>query len=369
MDLTIVNPRKLPRLLQEDICAACHLTGASPILIRGRTITDYRPGTPLSDYRIHYRVDDGRDDMAVVGHVEQMRQSACYKKSEMTCLTCHDPHQREKPKDAVAAIRSICMNCHEKHPCSLDLAARIKKDGTDNCTACHMPRGDTDIPHIAFTHHRIGHHDKKAAGEQRRAPSLAPVESVHRLSQFDQDRNLGLAFIETASSASYAKQYGVQFRQEGKRLLDGLFSAGMRDPEAMRQLLDLEDRSTLKGPSKYATEIMKVKDAPANTRASALMSLALSDIQAADYAAAIDLLTELHVIYNTSYSLYLLGNCYVQLDRADEALMPLQKALTLRPDRPVIHEALATVYLRLGKDKLAQEHLRKAELLNRFGQK
>ena len=160
-DLTIVNPRKLSRQLQEDICAACHLTGVTPVLLRGRSVTDFRPGMPLSDYRIHYQPDDNNDQMTVVGHVEQLRLSACYQKSEMTCLTCHDPHQRTTTKDPTAFYRKKCMTCHDRAPCKLDEAQRIKKDGTDNCTACHMPRGDTDIAHITFTHHRIGLHTKQ----------------------------------------------------------------------------------------------------------------------------------------------------------------------------------------------------------------
>ena len=368
VDLTIVNPRKLSRSLQEDICATCHLTGASPILLRGRSINDYRPGTPLSDYRIHYRVDDGRDEMAVVGHVEQMRQSACYQKSEMTCLTCHDPHEREKPKDIAAAFRKVCMNCHEKQPCSLDLTQRLKKYGTDNCTACHMPRGDTDIPHIAFTHHRIGHHGRKLEMSQRRAPELVPIERNLHLSEADRQRNLGLAYLEAAGNASYAEQYGAQFQEKGLKLLQNLYAAGLRDPESMRHLMNGEDASRLRGPSQYALEIVSVKVAPANARASALMSLARTEFQNGDYAAAGDRLVEHNKIFNTPDSLRLLGFCYLQQNRAEESLLPLRKSLTLRPFRPATHESLDTAYQLLGNKAKSAEHSRKSQLLTRLGQ-
>src|SRR5262249_27238143 len=111
-DLTIVNPKKLTRSLQEDLCASCHLSGLAPILLRGRNWTDYRPGMPLSDYRVHYQLGSGNDLMSVVGHVEQMRQSVCYEKSNMTCLTCHDLHRRTQPKDLTAHYRQKCLNCH-----------------------------------------------------------------------------------------------------------------------------------------------------------------------------------------------------------------------------------------------------------------
>ncbi|HVS35327.1 MAG TPA: cytochrome c3 family protein, partial [Gemmataceae bacterium] len=158
-DLTIVNPGKLPRALLEDVCAACHLNGPAAITVRGRRTGDYRPGMPLTDYRVDYRFDQGNEQMTVVGHMEQLRQSKCYQKSpDLSCLTCHDPHQSEKPKDWVAFYRRKCLDCHDSHPCRLDEAERRRKQPADDCSACHMPRSGTDIPHIAFTHHRIGLH-------------------------------------------------------------------------------------------------------------------------------------------------------------------------------------------------------------------
>src|SRR4029077_7469854 len=112
-DLTIVNPEKLPRPELEAICAVCHLSGPASILLRGRKVTDYRPGVPLTDYRIDYRFDSGNEQMTVVGHIEQLRQSACYQKSkELSCLNCHDPHTSQKPKDSIAFYRRKCLDCH-----------------------------------------------------------------------------------------------------------------------------------------------------------------------------------------------------------------------------------------------------------------
>ncbi|MBI2808635.1 MAG: hypothetical protein HYX68_26905 [Planctomycetes bacterium] len=366
-DLTIVNPRKLSRPLQEDICATCHMTGAAPVILRGRTITDYRPGTPLSDYRVHYRLDDGSDQMMVVGHVEQMRQSACYKKSELTCLTCHDPHERAKPKDAVAAFRKICMDCHARQPCTIDPAVRIKKDGTDNCTGCHMPRGDTDIPHIAFTHHRIGHHAKKKDADRQRIPQLIPIEDVKHLASIDQERNLGLALEEASRSPSYAEKYGAMFRAEAKRVLDKVYARGLQDPETLRVLMDLEAPISANASGDFARQILKIKDAPPNTRASALINLARSDIQSGDYSAAIDRLREYNKIYNSSTGWRLLGTCYVLQNQPKEALLPLQKGLELRPYSSGIHEMLATAHGRLGQHRLADVHKQKADALGKLG--
>src|SRR5262249_4006137 len=111
-DLTIVNAGKLPRDRLESVCAVCHLSGQASVPLRGRKATDFHPGRPLSDYRVDYKFDSGTDQMTVVGHMEQLRRSNCYQKSEMTCLTCHDPHARQRPANPVAFYRQKCLDCH-----------------------------------------------------------------------------------------------------------------------------------------------------------------------------------------------------------------------------------------------------------------
>ena len=41
----------------------------------------------------------------------------------------------------------------------------------NDCVQCHMPHSPTDIPHLAFTHHRIGIYDNPPAAP---LPSLPP---------------------------------------------------------------------------------------------------------------------------------------------------------------------------------------------------
>ncbi len=140
--------------------------------------------------------------MKVVGHVEQLRLSRCYQASEtLSCTSCHDPHHAPKPAAASEHYRNACLQCHAESACGLDREERTKSPKGDNCAACHMPQVATDIPHVAFTHHRIGIHSETAAEEDDgELADLVPLEDASHLPELDRDRCLGLAYLEFAST-------------------------------------------------------------------------------------------------------------------------------------------------------------------------
>ena len=102
--------------------------------------------------------------MTVVGHVEQMHASRCYRESRtLSCLTCHDPHGEPAAEDRTAYYDSVCLKCHKPEPCTVDPhRASGKARPTIACSATCRVR-HTDIPHLAFTHHRIGIYDNPPA--------------------------------------------------------------------------------------------------------------------------------------------------------------------------------------------------------------
>ncbi|UCE04047.1 MAG: hypothetical protein JSW67_07710 [Candidatus Latescibacterota bacterium] len=62
--------------------------------------------------------------------------SACYKNSrDMSCATCHDPHQKESGDFEVFSRR--CQKCHKLDDCAIaDMGSRIGH----NCVECHMAK-------------------------------------------------------------------------------------------------------------------------------------------------------------------------------------------------------------------------------------
>jgi tetratricopeptide (TPR) repeat protein len=326
---------------------------------------------PLTDYRIAYRFDTEADQMTVVGHIEQLRLSRCYQKAgELTCLTCHDPHTREKPKDATAFSRRKCLDCHDRHPCGLDEAQRLKKEPNDNCVACHMLRGKTDIPHVAFTHHRIGLHPAPAGDAATpaqpatpgRVPELVPIADVSHLSPLDRDHNLGLAYLRVWRTATDPRQREV-FRDRALTLLEGVHETGLREGEAAEALAELYRKQDPDRAAKYAREALALKGVSGETRALALVILADCEMQDEHFRTATELLKELVTLRRYSEDWKLLGVCYRQQNQPREAVAALQQALALRPYRPDVHGLLADLYSRLGDGGRAAEHREKARWL------
>ena len=355
-DSTIVNPARLSRPVQEAICAICHESGAASIRVRGRGLTDHRPGMPLTDFRVDYRFKYGHDQMTVVGHFDQLRQSACYRQSpQLTCITCHDLHAEAKPKDSVAFYRQKCLGCHTTQSCRLDSGKRSAKDPADNCVTCHMPRGDTDIAHIAFTHHRIGRHGTKQIAAAPQPGELVPIEDVSHLPMLDQKRNLGMAYVIVFPHPDHARFADV-YRQRAQDLLEAVYAAGLRDGETLTALATVYQGKDPVRARKLAREVIQAPSVPAEMRAHALNFLATAEMQDSNYEAALPLLEELVSLRRAAEDWRLLGITYQKLNRPLKALAALHRSLAIRPYRPRTHATLAEVYGQLNDVLHAREH-------------
>ncbi len=159
-DWTIVNPADLePRSLREAVCEQCHWQGSARGDQPGRSQFDYRPGLPLDAFvAVTSEWGDPVASRRAVGHVEQMRQSPCYRGSggELGCISCHDPHRLPDPGERVAYYRGRCRECHSQRGCTLTPDQRLARNPADDCTACHLPRARAaDVAHTAITQHTI----------------------------------------------------------------------------------------------------------------------------------------------------------------------------------------------------------------------
>jgi hypothetical protein len=157
----IVNPAKLPLWLADNICASCHQTGDARVLKPGKNLQDFRPGTALDGTLAILMVPPKRDtppQSDLLEHYFSMILSKCYRASDarLSCITCHDPHIQPAKQEASAYFRSKCLTCHTEKSCAVPSAIRQRKNPSDDCAGCHMPKRDVkEISHSELTNHRI----------------------------------------------------------------------------------------------------------------------------------------------------------------------------------------------------------------------
>lgn len=161
-DYSIVNPRRLSRDLQLDLCQRCHLQGIA-VLEPGKTFFDFRPGMRLSEIMQVFlpRYTNSHQQFIMASQADRLRLSACFELSDMTCLTCHNPHVSVEATGK-EHYNQACEQCHQ----AAGQVACSAPDSDSNCIACHMPpSASIDIPHVSITDHYIRKDYRKTSGQ------------------------------------------------------------------------------------------------------------------------------------------------------------------------------------------------------------
>ena len=154
IDYSIVNPAKLPIDKQFQICMRCHLQG-NTVLADGKSFYDFKPGMDLNEVMTVFTARYEDDETFIMAsHADRLQQSSCFQSSEMSCITCHDPHHsvRKKPQNY---FNKKCFSCH-------DTCDDNKNTVNSDCVSCHMPESSSsDIPHVTINDHKIAVHNKR----------------------------------------------------------------------------------------------------------------------------------------------------------------------------------------------------------------
>ncbi len=317
----IVNPTRLTRERQLEVCLQCHLESTShrlPYSIRryGRDFFSYRPGEPLDQYILFFdhAQGTGHDDKFEIAHsAYRLFKSACFIKSAgaLTCTTCHNPHSVQSAEGYLRA----CKACHTS-----------SHNADKNCVSCHMPRRRTeDVVHVVMTDHFI----------QRLRPDrdlLAPLKEVHDTDQ-------------------------TAYRGEVRLLYPP------RLPETPESELYLALAQVIEGAN-YAGGIPRLKKAieikrPAQAEFYFELANAYQRTNRAEEA--VPLYREaLRRQANFSAALNALGAAYLGLDKPTEALVPLRRASALDPTKTEIQVNLGTSLARTGNRRDAIDALERA---------
>jgi hypothetical protein len=132
--VAILNPARFSRDRQMDLCAWCHAGHGQTL----RPSFSYLPGEPLDEYLQLPPPDPGAPLDVHGNQVELLKQSRCFRSSNMTCLTCHNVHRTQHD---VTEFSQRCLGCHKPE------SATFTRPGhplTKNCIDCHMPRQETN---------------------------------------------------------------------------------------------------------------------------------------------------------------------------------------------------------------------------------
>jgi len=327
----IVNPARLSRDRQLEVCFQCHLETTSfrlPYAVRryGRDVSSYRPGEPLSDYMLHFDHAPGsghEDKFEVAGAPYRLMQSACFERSgRLTCTTCHNPHDIPRGDDAARHYAAACRTCHT-------LKAAPPHTASADCRPCHMPRRRTgDAIHVAMTDHRI----------VRRPPAGDPLALR---SEFHDDR-----------AGAYTGEVVLYWP---KTLPP--------DPEtdlylALAQVIDNANLRT--GIERLRAAVRRHRP----TRGEFYFELAEAYRKLGRHADAAPYYEEARKRrapgLDTARFQNDLGESYLQQNRAGDAVVPLRRAIALDPDLPEAHTNLGVALARTGDLAGAEQSLREA---------
>ncbi len=359
-DDTIVNPANLTRELSEAVCQQCHLQAAAKVEVAGKNEWDFRPGLPLTDFRIDYQYRLGDDSMKIVGHVEQMHMSGCYQQTEsLTCVSCHNPHDVVKAEDRVDHYRSICLDCHEDQSCGKPHEQRMRL-ADNSCYQCHMPKADTNVVHAAFHHHRIGIHDPEDKEAREVIAGLTPVLDVAYLDKQEQARGAAIAKYEvlrTGAGRPEFADYGVEAAGE----LIQLKQKGKEDPKLNAVLSWLaRDQGQREIANMLAGEVLKQEPRPTQNRIDATRLLAKDAFKKGDHAKAAQLYRQLASYHRDAQDTYFLGLCENNTGNVEAGIVALKRSLEIDPSQEAAHFALQAIYQALRKQAESEYHGREA---------
>ena len=357
-DYTIVNPRRLPTELQNNICQRCHLQGIS-VLNDGKSFYDFHPGMRLSEVMNVFmpEYEGARDKMIMASHVERMKKSQCYVVSgKMSCITCHNPHVSVKFTPRTQYLNA-CKSCHgggqAQQQCTENMQARLAK--ADDCVTCHMPHnGSIDIPHVAVTDHYI--RKRPLDDSAKRA-----ITAFIGLKCFNNDK------VDAITTARAYLEFYERYNAS-KGLIDSAIhylgrqqsdeNNGAQNRDYIRAYFLLEDYNRV---AQYAAALQpaQVLDAWTTYRIGQAYYLLRQPQQALPwYERAVQLLPYA-LDFQAKY-----GACLLALHNLPAAQKTFAFILAENPEYMIANSNLGFIYMKQGANTLAYEYLSRARALD-----
>jgi hypothetical protein len=143
-EVAIVNPARLTRDRQMDLCSLCHAGLGQSLL----PALSYQPGDVLAQSLTIANPPPGEPIDVHGNQVSALQRSKCYSSGRLTCSTCHNVHERQENADSYSVH---CLECHAAASCP-----RFQRMGQairTRCVECHMPEGKSETLHSSTEGH------------------------------------------------------------------------------------------------------------------------------------------------------------------------------------------------------------------------
>jgi len=350
---TIVNPARLGRERQLEVCMQCHLETShhepNEQRMYDRTIFSYRPGEPMENFKLYFdRIGSQNDDDFEIAHAAyRLRKSACFRGSQMTCLTCHDPHDIPHGPQAVAHYTEVCLTCHQK------VAHTVSLPAGSTCISCHMPKRRTDdAVHVIMTDHFIRRTQPKRDLLAPIAETVVPEGAVAKVALYYPEKSPGTPAAEIAIAEAEVNDGGISRLQS---LLERY------QPGAPEPYLVLAKAYESEGNN---PEVVRWSERALTKREDfrpAVVELVPALFATNQEARATEILERAVARYPTDDLLLSdLGNAYLRQGQPALAAEALGRAVRANPDRTESHNLLGTIAAQRGEMDEGEREFREA---------
>ena len=350
----IVNPGRLGRERQLEVCMQCHLETSrhEPNEQRAfdRAILSYRPGQPMEDFKLYFepanyenQAGNETDDSFEIAHAAyRLRKSACFRNSQMTCLTCHDPHDIPRGQDAIAHYTEVCLSCHR------GVTHTVALPPTSTCLSCHMPKRRTeDAVHVVMTDHFIRR-------TQPQRDLLAPIAEIPTPEGSFTKVALYYPAKAPPTPAAEISMAEAQVRDNGISRLQALLER--YQPNSPKPYLVLADAYDREGNNAEVARWSRQALTKHENFRPAVVKLVPALFAIHQDAQATKVLEEAVERYPTDDLLLSdLGNAYLRQGEIAQASSALERAVRANPERSESHNLLGVVAVKQG-DRATGEH-------------